>query len=253
MGQLAQFFLLPAFTYLLTPLIKPAPSIAMGMILVAACPGGNVSNFVTYLSRGNVALSVSMTAASSAAATFMTPFNIAFWGSLNPDTNQLISDTINVSSLDLLSNVFFLLGLPLIIGLVVSHRFPVFAQKIQRPFKIASITVFSGFIIVAFLANLDIFLNYIHIIFIVVLIHNIVALSTGYFSARAVRLKKYDAKAVAVEVGIQNSGLGLALIFNSFDGLGGMALVASWWGIWHIIAGLSVSAIFSRFVNDKNH
>jgi BASS family bile acid:Na+ symporter len=89
-GLAAQFILLPAFTFLLTLILRPPPSIALGMMLVAACPGGNLSNIITYLAKGNCAVSVSMTAVSTAAAIVMTPFNLAFWGSLNPDTAQIL-------------------------------------------------------------------------------------------------------------------------------------------------------------------
>jgi BASS family bile acid:Na+ symporter len=89
-GLVAQFILLPAFTFLLTLLIRPYPSMALGMILVAACPGGNLSNIITYLAKGNCAVSISMTAVSSAAAIFMTPFNLSLWGRLNPATAEIL-------------------------------------------------------------------------------------------------------------------------------------------------------------------
>ena len=90
-GLAAQFLLLPAFTFVLVLLIRPAPSIALGMILVAACPGGNISNFLTHYARGNTALSITMTAVSTAVAIVMTPFNLSFWGGLHPEASKILN------------------------------------------------------------------------------------------------------------------------------------------------------------------
>jgi BASS family bile acid:Na+ symporter len=91
-GLAGQFLLLPAFTFLLVLAIKPAPSIALGMMLVAACPGGNISNFLTHYARGNTALSITMTAMSTAVAIVMTPLNLSLWGGLNPETAKILKD-----------------------------------------------------------------------------------------------------------------------------------------------------------------
>lgn len=244
-GLAAQFFALPAFTYLLTMVIQPTPSIALGMILVAACPGGNASNFITHLSKSNTALSISMTAISTAAAIFMTPFNVAFWGGLNPHTAPLLKQ-VNVGGLEMLGMVVMILGVPLVLGMLVSHNLPKLATQLRKPFKIGSVVVFTSFIVIAFAQNVDNFLKYIHLVFFAVLIHNALALSSGYWISRLFRLRKRDARAVAIEVGIQNSALGLALVFNFFGGMGGMAITAAWWGIWHLVAGLSLAFYWSR-------
>ena len=99
----------------------------------------------------------------------------------------------------------------------------------------------------ALAANFNHFLEYVGMVAVVVFIQNLVAFLTGYGSARLAGLSPYDSRAVSVETGIQNSGLGLTLIFSFFGGLGGMAVVAAWWGIWHIVAGLSVATIWSRY------
>ncbi|WP_340077826.1 bile acid:sodium symporter family protein [Leptobacterium sp. I13] len=243
-GLGAQFILLPAFTYLLIVLIKPAPSIAMGMILVSSCPGGNMSNFFTNYAKGNTALSVSMTSVSTVIAIFMTPFNISFWGSLNEHTSRVLSD-VNLNGADMLLTIFMILGVPLALGMVVSTKKSVIANKLKKPFKYASLLFFLGFIVAAFSANIQNFLTYIKYVMVVVAIHNLVALSLGYFSAKLGSLPVKDRRAISFEVGIQNSGLGLLLIFDFFNGMGGMALVTAWWGIWHIVAGLVVGTYWS--------
>ena len=244
-GLAAQFILLPAFTYLLTLILKPPPSIALGMMLVAACPGGNLSNIVTYLAKGNCAVSVSMTAVSTAAAIFMTPFNLAFWGSLNPHTAQILKK-VSLSPFDVFVNIFIILGIPLILGLVIARIFPALVDKLRKPFKIFSLVFFLGIVAAALGANWRYFINYVGLVFFGVLIHNALALNLGYWSGRLAGLSEPDRRAVSIEVGIQNSGLGLVLVFNFFNGLGGMAIITAWWGIWHIIAGLVAAYIFSR-------
>lgn len=244
-GLVAQFILLPAFTFVLTLIINPPPSIALGMILVAACPGGNLSNIMTYLARGNCAISVSMTAVSTVAAIVMTPLNLALWGSLNPQTAGILRK-VSLSPVDVFITVFVILGVPLSIGLLISRSFPALAAKVRKPFKIFSLVFFIGIVAAALGINWQNFLNYVGLVFIGVLIHNALALNLGYWSGRLCRLSEPDNRAVSIEVGIQNSGLGLVLVFNFFDGLGGMAILVAWWGIWHIIAGLTAAFIFSR-------
>ena len=244
-GLAAQFFLLPAFTFLLVLIIKPHPSIALGMMLVAACPGGNVSNLMTYLSNGNSALSISMTAISTTAAIVMTPFNISFWGSMNPETASILKQ-VSLNPVDVFITVFFILGIPLIVGMSVGHYMPNFAKKVRKPFKIFSLIFFIIILCGARAANWQHFLNYVGVVMIAVFIHNALALNIGYWSGRMARLKEKDCRAVCIEVGIQNSALGLVLVFNFFDGLGGMAILVAWWGTWHIISGLVTAFIFNK-------
>lgn len=245
-GLICQFLLLPAITFGLIKIVNPHPSIALGMILVAACPGGNISNIMTHLSKGNTALSVSMTAVSTAIAVFATPFNITFWGSMDPGTASILRE-IDLNPLMLFGNVVLVLGIPLVLGMWIAYKFPGAAYRMLKPFKYFSITFFLLFVLGALSANYDNFINYVGIVAGVVLIHNALALSTGYFTSRLLGLPAADRRAVAIEVGIQNSGLGLTLIFSFFDGLGGMALIAAWWGVWHVVSGLTMSFIWSRF------
>jgi len=245
-GLIAQFLLLPAFTFLLTLVLPVMPSIALGMMLVAACPGGNLSNLLTYLARGNAALSVSMTAVSSVAAIIMTPLNVSLWGSLNPKT-QAILHQVSLSPLDVLGTIILILGLPMVAGITVSRMFPGLADKVRRPVKIFSMLFFLVVVAFALKANWDYFVTYVGVIFFVVLVHNALALSVGYGASTVFGLPKRDRRAVCIEVGIQNSALALVLIFDFFDGLGGMAIIAGLWGIWHIVSGLLLATAFNGF------
>jgi BASS family bile acid:Na+ symporter len=244
-GLAGQFVLLPAFTFLLVLAIKPAPSIALGMMLVAACPGGNISNFLTHYAKGNTALSIAMTAISTAVAIVMTPLNLSLWGGLHPEASKILK-VVALDPLEMLLAVFLLLGLPMAAGMWTGHRFPRAAARAHKPVRALSLVIFGLFVVGALAANWRHFVDYVGFVVFAVFLHNALALSTGYFAARLAGLPERDRRAVSIEVGIQNSALGLVLIFNFFGGLGGMAIVTAWWGIWHIISGLTVATLWSR-------
>ncbi len=254
-GLFSQIILLPAVTFLLIMILKPSQGVALGMLLVAACPGGNISNFISSLSKGNIELSVSMTAVTTLSAIIVTPFNFAFWGGLYATTSPLLRP-IEIDTWQMLQTVFILLGIPLIFGLAFKAKYPATTLRILKPVRIVSIFLFAGFVIGALSANFKNFLNYIGLIFVIVLLHNALAFISGYGISRLLRLPARDRRSVSIETGIQNSGLALALIFNPkiFPAdieLGGMAFIAAWWGIWHIIAGMGL-AFFWRWKDKRN-
>jgi BASS family bile acid:Na+ symporter len=243
-GIFSQLALLPALTFLLVLMIRPPPGIALGMFLVAACPGGNLSNYFSLVGKANVALSISLTGISTFASVVFTPFIFRFWGNLYGPTASLLQ-RIDISLLDVLVQILFILTLPLAAGLTVAKVFPRLTLRIAGPIKHLSFIILLGFIVVAFYANSRQFLEYVHLVFGLVLLHNATALVSGYLLALGTGQPVENRRSISIETGIQNSGLGLVLIFNFFGGYGGMALVAAWWGIWHIVAGLAVARFFS--------
>lgn len=243
-GILSQFVALPMLTFLLVWIIEPQPSVALGMIMVAACPGGNISNFMTHMAKGNTALSVSLTAFGTVLAIFMTPLNLQLWGSLYPPTATLLRE-VSLNAWDMLETIILLAGIPLVLGMIAANFWPKFAAVVSRWLKPVSIIVFIAFVLIALSNNLDNFMNHIGIVIGIVFLHNLIALSAGFFLARWSGLNFGDQKTIAIETGIQNSGLGLFLIFSFFDGLGGMAIIAAWWGIWHVISGLTLATYWS--------
>lgn len=244
-GLVTQLVLLPAMTYLLVVLLHPQPSIALGMILVAACPGGNVSNFFTHLSQGNTGLSISMTSVVTLAAVVTTPLNVAFWGSMRPDTAALLHQ-VHVDPLKMVAIIAMLLVVPVALGMAVRARWPKAADTWSGRFKVLSLVVFAAFVVIALGKNFQPFREHIHEVFLTVLLHNSLAFLLGYTVARLSGLVERDRRAITIEVGIQNSGLGLVLIFNFFGGLGGMAIIAAWWGVWHLVAGLTLGTLWAR-------
>ena len=244
-GVLSQFILLPAFTFLAILFIEPHPSFALGMMMIAACPGGNVSNFFSKMAGGNAALSVSLTAFATLICVFMTPLNLQFWGSLYGPTNEILK-TVSLNPLDLFKLVSLILGIPLIAGMLIKHYHTEMAIKIEKLLKPISMTVFIVLIFVAFSQNLAVFVNHIHNVLLLVIFHNVFAFILGYFTAKSFGLNKQDCKTISMETGIQNGGLGLLLIFGFFDGLGGMALLAAFWGIWDVFSGMALATFWGR-------
>ncbi len=257
-GVLSQFIVLPFVTFVLTVLLKDfiTPTIALGMILVAACPGGNISNFISSLAKANVALSVSLTAIATLAAVFMTPLNFALWGNLytrflvHSNAVQMVRP-LHIDMLQMFQTVFLILGIPLVTGIFVNTKWPDFTKKITKPIKRFSIFLFVAIVVIAFWKNFSFFLIVIKYIFLIVLVQNTLAFVSGYYMARIFRRPVIDRRTISIETGIQNSGLALVLIFNPkiFPPdmeLGGMAIIAAWWGIWHIVAGLTLAGIWNK-------
>jgi BASS family bile acid:Na+ symporter len=244
-GLIAHFLLLPLMTFLLTLILHPAPSVALGMILVGSCTGGNMSNMFSHFSKGNTALAVGLTSVSHLLAIVITPLNFSLYGSLNPATSALLH-TIHLSLTDIFGTIFFIVVIPLAAGMLLNHYLPDMTKKLNRWMKIFSLGAFGLFLIGAFAANAGIFVQSASIILPLVFIHNALALGTGYWFAKAFRLPFNDIKTITFETGVQNSGLGLVLIFTFFNGLGGMALVAATWGVWHLVTGGLLSWYWGR-------
>jgi bile acid:Na+ symporter, BASS family len=249
LGIISQFLVLPLLTFTLVVILSPPPSIAMGMILIAACPGGNISNFISSLAKANIELSVSLTAFATLTATFFTPVNFAFWGGMYVRYYQKAGNLnipIHIDFMEMARTVFILLGIPLIAGIWFAHRYPGFAERNMKRIRITSIVLYLSFIAGALLANLSHFTGVIFPIGLIVLVLNIQTLSTGYIVGVVAGVPRADRRTLSIETGIQNSGLALILIFNLFSANGGMAFMAAWWGIWQMISGLFLAFILSR-------
>lgn len=244
-GVSGQFLLLPLITLVLVYVIQPYASIALGMFMVASSPGGVVSNFFSHLARGNAALSITLTAIATLSAILLTPLNLALLGSAYEPT-AVILRTISISPWDMIQLVGLILGVPIVVGIWVNQHWPEFAQRIRKGFKIGSIVFFVALVFMVIIQNRDEFVKYAGYVAGLVLLHNLVALLTGFSWARMWRLSSADVRSLTIETGIQNCGLALLLILTFFEGLGGMALLAAFWGMWHLVSGLLVASIWSR-------
>lgn len=261
LGMLCQLVLLPLLTFLLAIALGGCISwsMALGMILVASCPGGNISNFMSSLSKANIELSVSLTAISTALAVIMTPFNFWLYGNLYLHFANVAGEVpeLVIPLWDVFKTIFILLGIPLTLGILTSQYLPKLADKLKKPFQWASIVFFIAMVFLSLMGNIDAFAKCIKYIFIVVLIHNLLALGTGFSVGTIFKVPEKDRRTMTIETGIQNSGLGLVLLLGTsiFSGLpphGGMLVITAWWGVWHIVSGLAVSTIFNRIDSKKN-
>jgi bile acid:Na+ symporter, BASS family len=241
-GLLSQFVLLPLLTLLLVSLLPVSDGMALGMLLVAACPGGNVSNFFSQLARGHVALSVTLTAFSSLAAFIVTPVSFFLCTSMVPSLASELK-MMEIDFLSLMINMVSILLLPLLAGMWVAHRFAAFSNKISPGIRVLSIMMLAGFIGVAVFNNREGFVAYLADVFWIVLLHNGLALVAAYYFSKSLKNEEGVNRTVAIETGIQNSGLALILIFNFFDGNTAMAVVAAWWGVWHLVSGFAFASL----------
>lgn len=244
-GLVSQFVLLPVVTFAMIVVTAPPPSVALGLMLVAACPGGNISNFITHRAGGNAALSVSMTAFTTLGSILLTPLNIAFWGSLYAPTRQILQAT-SIDPVSVMITVGVMLVLPLCLGVLLNMRRPALSKRLRTPLQFLSMGIFVAFIVIALAANWGLFLQFAGAVALLVMLHNALALATGYTAASVMRLPEYDRRAIMIETGIQNSGLGLVLIFGFFSGMGGMAIAAAFWGIWHAVSGIALAGVLAR-------
>ena len=257
-GIVCQIILLPALTFLLVIACGNllSPMVALGMILVASCPGGNVSNFITSLSRGNSELSVSLTAFNTAVCIFTTPINFAIWGKLYLNyagNHDIVLPHLEIPFWEIFQSIVIIMGIPLVLGMLCAHYYPRIASKLNKPLQRLSIVVFIAMVAIIFTSNFNTFLKCITSIFVVVLVHNLLALGIGFGSSSALKLPYKDRRTLTIETGIQNSGLGLVLLMNPniFDpslwaNNGGMVVITAWWGVWHIISGFSLAYLWRK-------
>ncbi|WKN46459.1 bile acid:sodium symporter family protein [Tunicatimonas pelagia] len=245
-GLLAQVVLLPLVTYLIVLLIQPTQSIALGMILVASCPSGTLSNLLSVLAGGNGALSVSLTALTTLVSFITLPLNFSLWSGVYL-RGQTTLQAVEIPVFQILTTLVFIVLIPLLLGMTWASWRPGITKAILKPIRVISVIIFLVFIVVALGNNFDNFYRYIHLLFMIVLIHNAAAYSLGYAVATGLGLNYKDRRTISLDTGIQNSGLALILIFNFFDGRGGMAFLAGWWGIWDMISGLLLAWGMSRW------
>lgn len=248
-GVLAQIIGLPALTLFVCYIVNPPASVALGMILIACCPGGNTSNLLALFGRANTALSVSLTATSSLAAAFITPISIIFWSQLYPPTATLLTE-INLDKWSFLQNTMMILALPLLLGMLIARFAPTLSAKLQKPLSALAGIGLIVIIIGACLQYLPIFFQLGIAIFALVIAHNGLAFLMGFMAGILTKADTASRRALTFEVGIQNSGLGIVILLTQLGGLGGAGVVAGLWGTWHIIAGLLLVAVFRW--NDKH-
>jgi BASS family bile acid:Na+ symporter len=247
-GLVAQFLLLPGATWILTMLLDLPAATEAAMILVATCPGGALSNVLTALGRGNLALSLSISAVGGLMSLALTPLLFTFLISANPATAAWVR-SIDVDPLGLITSLVLILAIPMTAAMLTSYRVPAIAAKIRKPLARFSAVALTAFIVVAVARQWSLFLIELTRTLPVVIVHNGLGLLLGWLGSLAARLPVGDRRAVVIEGGMQNSGLALGIIAAQFSSDLAMVAVAGLWGIWCIVTGGTVALIWRR--NDR--
>ena len=244
-GLIPQFLLLPVATWLVTLWLDLPPNIEAAMILVAACPGGSLSNVVTHMGRGNTALSVSISAVASIIALFATPFNFSWMIATNPETASWLKE-LSIDSSGIYISLFLLLGVPLSLGLLASHRLPQLTERIRKPLGLFSLIALLLFIVAGLIKERQLLTLGLLPTLLLVVLHNASGLFFGWATSKVMGVSEKDRRAIMIEGGMQNSGLALGIIAVQFNSDLGMVTLASLWGIWHIVSGMSLAYLWRR-------
>lgn len=245
-GVLAQIVLLPLVTFGLIILISPPPSIALGMIVVACCPGGSVSNLLTYLSRGDIAVSVALTATSSMLAALLTPASTLFWARAYEPTAELLI-SLDVNPLLFIGQTTLLLALPLAAGMIVAAKMPDFAERIRKRATVTGAAVLGATIVYGIAYFYPILWPAIGLLAGITILHNTVAFATGAVVGMVLSKQSSIRRALTFEIGIQNAGLALIILLAQLKGVGGAAAIAAAWGVWDLIAGGLLAISYNYF------
>jgi BASS family bile acid:Na+ symporter len=239
-GLIPQFVLLPVGTWLATLWLDLPTSMEAAMILVACCPGGSLSNVVTHIGRGNTALSVTISAVAALLALVLTPLNFSWMVAANPGTAGWLR-SLQIDPRDILFSLLAILAVPMLLGLAFAHRLPGITQKIRKPLANLSLALLLLFIAAGLYRERQLLDVQIFLPLLIVVLHNASGLMFGWLTATAMRVAERDRRAVMIEGGMQNSGLALGIIALQFGNDLNMVIIASLWGIWHIVSGLSLA------------
>jgi BASS family bile acid:Na+ symporter len=249
-GLIPQFILLPVGTWLATLMLDLPPNVEVAMILVASCPGGSLSNVVTHYGRGNTALSVSVSAVASVIALFATPFNFSWMVASNPNTAQWLK-VLAIDPSDIWLSLVLLLALPMSLGLVVASRLPALTARIRKPLSNFALFMLLAFIVAGLFKERQLLNMALLPLLLIVVLHNACGLFFGWITSVAMGVSVRDRRAVMIEGGMQNAGLALGIIAVQFNSDLGMVTIASLWGIWHIVSGMTLATIWRR--HDAKH
>lgn len=244
-GLLAQFLVFPLLTLGIIAIFQPPVSVSMGMVLVSMCPSGNMTNFLVHFAKANVPLSVTLNAIIILSATFVTPAGFLFWSKFIPES-EVLRQSFEIEFADMALIILELIVVPLLLGILLNERKPGFVVRIRAWAQRISLLIFFTILVLALFGNSENLVQYLGYVFLLVLVHNAAALSNGFLLGTLFRLPKLDRRTLAFEGGVHNTALGLLLIFKFFGGLGGMALVAAWWGIWDLVSGMSLAYYWRR-------
>lgn len=239
-GVFCQFLIMPLVAVLLTRIIPMAPEVAAGVILVGCCPGGTSSNVMTYLSKGDVALSVACTSVTTLLAPLVTPFLVWFFA----------SQYLPVDAMSMFVSIVKVILVPLTLGFALQKLAPSLVRVAVPALPLVSVTGIVLIVAAVVAVNQAAIANSGLLIFAVVILHNGIGYALGFIGAKACGLSMAKRKAISIEVGMQNSGLGAALANAHFSPLA--AVPSAIFSVWHNISGALLANVYSRIVDEPN-
>ena len=235
-GVLAQFVIMPVLAFLLTVVFQLPPELAVGVILVGSCPGGTSSNVMTYLARGDVALSVGMTACTTVLAPVVTPLLVLL----------LAGQTVDVNVVDMFLSIVQVVLVPIALGFLINYFFEKAAAACASVLPLVSVVGISLIIMAVVAANQAKLLTVGPLIIAVVVLHNVLGYALGYLAGRVLRLSKAQRRTLSIEVGMQNSGLATSLATVHFAAMPLAAVPGAVFSVWHNISGAVYANILAR-------
>lgn len=245
-GLLSQYVLFPLLTLGMIWVFRPPVSVGLGMVLVSMCPSGNMTNFLAHFARAHVALSITLNAVIILSASVVTPAGFLFWGKMTPSAGEIIRE-FDISFVEMARLILLLIVAPLAAGMWMAARLLAFTARVKVWLQRLSLIAFFGILAGALIGNLANLTEFLRFVFVIVALHNALALAGGYGVGAAFGLSRQDRRTLAIEVGVHNTALGLVLIFQFFNGLGGMVLIAAWWGIWDLITGIALAYYWRKY------
>lgn len=244
-GLVAQYLVLPGVAFGVGLLMADTPSIALGLLLVACCPAGALSNYLTGVARGSVATSVSMTAISTMFSVVVTPPLFTFWASLNPTTRTVLA-TIDIDPRRVVVVLLVMLIVPVTAGMIVRARRPATADEIRVSARRIAGIVFALVVAILLLGNVEVLGSFARTALPPVLVTFAVAVALGWGLARVSGLTAADRRAVTLEVAFQNVALAVGLAVAFFPALAGVAITSILWGVVHLTIGFGIAAMWMR-------
>ena len=240
-GILSQFIIMPLLAFLLVKIFNLDPALAVGVILVGSCPGGTSSNVMTYLAKGDVALSVGMTACTTILAPVVTPALVLLLG----------GETINVSYMSMLMSIVQVVLVPIVLGFVINHFFEKFAQACAKVLPLVSVIAICLIIMAVVAANAAKIMTVGWLIVVVVMLHNLCGYALGYGVGKVLGLSRDQMRTLSIEVGMQNSGLATSLATVQFATMPLAAVPGTVFSVWHNISGAIYANILARTAKEE--
>lgn len=235
-GCVAQFTVMPALAWALARLFNLDEALMVGVVLVGCCPGGTASNVMTFLAKGDLALSVGMTGVSTLLAPFLTPLL----------TLLLAGKTVEVNAIGMFVGILWVVVLPISLGFIAKRLFPQATERAVRFMPAVSTTAIAAIIVIVVAANAERLFSGGLAVVLVVVLHNLCGLVLGYLVAAALRLSEPKRRALCIEVGMQNSGLAASLAAAHFAAYPMAAVPGAIFSVWHNVSGAVAARFFAR-------